>query len=250
MIQQEFYCSFLASTEDILIPFIHIQAALNRDVRYNQSGRIAGLDVARFGDDRTCLVIRQGGQLIYIDLWKGNDTVQSAGKIIQAYKNKFFDCIAIDVIGIGAGVYDMVKNAGVPCVAVNVSEASPVNDSRFYRMRDYLWWQFREWFLDSACSISPGIPQKEKDSLIVDISDIHYGYTPSGQIRIETKDEMKERLGFSPDVGDACIHTYHPSINMKLRQINRQPFGRVQHHADRIENQDTNPLTYGLEVRN
>jgi len=242
MIQQDFYCSYPAATENIVIPYTYIQQALTRDVSYNQSGRIAGFDAARFGDDRNAMVIRQAGQVIDIKTWAGQDTVQSAGRIINKYRAGFFDCIAIDVIGIGAGIYDMVKNAGIPCVAVNVAESAS-DDSRFVRLRDELWWRLREWFMEPDCSLSSSIVKKDKDALIADIQDIYYDYNPKGQIKIEKKKDMKERLGFSPDIGDALIHTFAPQVEMKLNQVHRSPFGKVPHVSEQFQ-EIYNPLTF------
>ena len=239
MIQQEFYCSFLASTSNILIPFSLIQSSLHRDVQYHGAGRIAGLDVARFGDDRTGLVIRQGGQIIHIETWRNKDTVQTAGKAISMYRSKLFDCVAVDVIGLGAGVYDMIKNAQVPCVAVNVSE-SPSVDGKYKLLRDEVWWKVREWFGDMGCGISMAIPEQDRNELIADIQDIHYAYSKMGLIKIESKDDMKKRLGFSPDVGDALACTFAPGVEMRVRPMHRQAFGGVQHQDE------YNPLTFGL----
>jgi hypothetical protein len=242
MIQQEFYCSFLASTADILIPPSLIQAALRRDLPYHGAGRIGGLDVARYGDDRTALIIRQGGQIIHVESWKNKDTTQSAGKVIGLYRAKLFDCVAVDVIGLGAGVYDMLRNSDIPCIAVNVSE-SPSIDGRFWKMRDELWWKVREWFQDGACSISQGIPEAERNALVADIQDIHYSYKKMNSlIVVETKDEMKARLGFSPDYGDALCCTFAPGIEMRVRPIDRQPYGRAKE-----EERPYNPLTFGLQ---
>ena len=240
MIQQEFYCSFLASTGDIVIPFELIQGALRRQVDYSRSGRVAGLDVARFGNDRTAIVIRQGGQIIHVDRWSGNDLTQTVGKVISLWDARMYDCIAIDAIGIGAGVYDMVKNSSrrIPCVAVNVSE-SP-SDSRFRKLRDELWWRLREWFQDGNCSISSSISEVEKRDLIADIQDIKYKYSNTQQIVIEPKEDMKERLGFSPDIGDALCCTFSPRVDFKVKEIERTPF----HVIKETQGDNYNPLTY------
>ena len=245
MIQQEFYCSFLSSTGDIVIPFELIQGALRRDVQYAMSGRVAGMDVARYGDDKTSIVIRQGGQIIHADFWSGNDLVQSAGKAVSLFDSKMYDCIAIDTIGLGAGVYDMIKNnsRNIPCVPVNVSE-SPT-DSRFRKLRDELWWRAREWFEDKNCSIEGSIPSEAKNLLLGDIQDIKYKYSPTGQIVIESKDDMKERLGFSPDLGDALCCTFAPGIESKISQVEKSVFGGV---PGIVTKNDYNPLTFGLGI--
>jgi len=215
MIQQEFYCSFVASVEDIVIPYEFILGAQGRDVSFAGLPKIAGLDPARFGDDRTALIIRQGGEIQYIDHWSKQDTVFSAGRIIDAFNAKMFNVIAVDVIGLGAGIVDHLKWAGVPTVPVNVGE-SPPTKIRFERLRDELWWNAREFFMDRACSISVGIPAKLREELVADIADVHYKFTPTGKIKVESKDEMKKRLGFSPDLGDALCLTMHHGVRMAM----------------------------------
>lgn len=208
MIQQEFYCSFLASTEDIVIPFELIQASIGRDVAYSGATKIAGLDVARFGDDRTALVVRQGPMVTHVETWSQADAVQTAGRVMDRYRARLMDVVSIDAIGIGSGVVDILRNNGIPVVAVNVAETPTLNDARYQRLRDELWWKARMFFEDRTCGISRGIMPKDINALLADIQDIHYGYTPTGKIRIEEKAEMKKRLGFSPDIGDALCLTF------------------------------------------
>lgn len=245
IIQQEYFCSFLASTEDIVIPFALIQSALEREVAFNRSPRLAGCDPARFGDDRTGFIIRQGGQVIHVEGWRNLDTTQTAGKVIDYFRSGFYDVVAIDVIGIGAGVYDMINNAGVPCVAVNVSEAPSNAPERFGRLRDELWWKVREWFQDLTCSISNQLPEKMRNALVADLQDIHYSYNLQSKIIIESKDDMKERLKFSPDLGDALCCTFAPGIEMRVSEADRVPLG----YAMNVQTQDYDPLHFGLELK-
>lgn len=232
MIQQEFYCSFLASTEDIVIPFIWIQGALRREVETGRLPRLAGADPARFGNDRFGFVVRQGPMIIEVEQWRSLDIVQAAGRIMDRYRAKLFDAVAVDVIGIGAGVYDMLRNAGVPCVPCNVAESPAKNPERFALLRDELWWALRDWFQDMACAISPSIPDRERQALVADIQDIHYSYTPTGKIKVESKDDMKKRLGFSPDLGDALCCTFAPGLEMRLSEADRTPLGYVVNTDD------------------
>lgn len=243
MIEQEFYCSFLASMENILIPFEFINQALHRDAPYVKLPRLAGGDCARFGDDRSTLVIRQGAYIIHGEWWKGLDNVQLAGKFIDRFRSGYYDAIAIDVIGM-PGVYDIVKSARVPCTAVNVAENSPSHPERFHRLRDELWWKVRELFQEQTCVISKGMPEKIRKELVADIQDVHYTYKGiSGQILVERKDEMKKRLGFSPDLGDALCCTLAPGLEFKVKSQDRVPFGYAISVPEIV---DYDPLKYGL----
>jgi hypothetical protein len=212
MIQQEYYCSFLASTENILIPPMLIDEAKRRDVSaYSNAPRIAGLDVARFGDDRTALVIRQAHKVIYIDSWKGLDIAQTTGRVMDAYLMKMFDAICVDAIGLGAGVADHLRVYQVPTVSVNVAESASL-DEMYHRQRDELWFKLRAWFEERICGFDPACNPRMVAELEQDISDIHYDFSPSGRRIVESKDAMKKRshLGRSPDLGDALCMTFAP----------------------------------------
>lgn len=242
MIQQEFYCSFLASNEDIVIPFDWIQSASTRVIDCHRMPRYAGCDPARYGNDRTGFVVRQSAEISHIESWRNLDTVQVAGRLIDRYRSKLYDVVAIDAIGLGAGIFDMVKNAGVPCIAVNVSESPSYAPERFVRLRDELWWKVREWFQSLTCSMSQTIDQADRDALCADIQDIHFSYTPTGKIAIENKDTMKERLKFSPDLGDALCCTFAPGIEHMIPENMRIPFGMVNTTVE----DDYDALRYGL----
>ncbi|MFH2076066.1 MAG: hypothetical protein ABIJ57_12095, partial [Pseudomonadota bacterium] len=226
MIQQEFFCSFLASTEDIVIPYELIQAALDRDVWYGKSPKIAGLDVARFGNDRTALVVRQGGDIVYVETWSQADVVETAGRVLERFKSRLFDAVAVDSIGIGAGVGDLLKSHSLPVALVQVSE-KPRDESRFDTQRDELWWKLREWFEEGSCGISKAMMPNLRQAIVKDIQDIHFKYAPSGKIKIESKDDMKKRMGFSPDIGDALCLTFTHKIHMRQHEAQgkRRQFG-------------------------
>lgn len=226
MILQEFYCSFLASSEDIVIPFELIRGAMERDIENPSAKVIAGCDPARFGNDRTGFVVRQGGQVIQAEGWRNLDVTQVAGKLVNHFRNGVFQVVAVDVIGIGAGVFDIVKSQGVPAIAVNVAETPSTQPERFCRLRDQLWWKAREWFETMTCSISASIPKNKREALVTDIQDVHYTFDPHGRIKVESKEEMKKRLGkdpkregvdtgrgFSPDIGDAFCLTFASGVN-------------------------------------
>ncbi len=221
MIQQEFYCSFVASTEDIVIPFSLIEPALTREVYYQRSPKIAGLDVARFGNDRTALIVRQGGQIIHVETWGQVDIVQTASRVMDRYKAKLFDAVAVDTIGIGAGVADILKSNDVPVAMVQVSER-PMDEERFDTQRDELWWKLREWFEDGVCSISRAIMPRQIQMLLKDIQDIRFKYNLKNKIKIESKEDMKKRLGYSPDIGDALCLTFTHKIRYKAQQTQQR----------------------------
>lgn len=187
---------------DTLIPLPLIEAARTRQTAGNERYRpVWGLDVARYGDDRTALCVRRHRKLERIESWRGLDTMQTAGRVKAAYDDAATDdkptLIVVDVIGIGAGVVDRLREQGLPIRALNVSEM-PAVKAKFHRLRDEMWWRGREWFegLNVEC------PDLEVGA---ELGDVTYSFTSAGQIKVEAKDDIKERLGRSPDVGEAFL---------------------------------------------
>jgi hypothetical protein len=165
-----------------------------------------GLDVARFGSDKTALAIRKGRRLVgKIDKWQGKDLMQTCGIIFNKYeKAKKFkaECpkeILVDSIGIGAGVVDRLREMGLPARGVNVAEAASI-DTMYNRLRDELWFQVRDWFLSQEVAI------EDDEELIAELTTVKYAYTNLGKLKVEAKDEMKKRGLHSPDLADAvCL---------------------------------------------
>jgi phage terminase large subunit len=194
---------FPVSADDVLIPLDWVESAVGRDIKSEGARRVAGLDVARYGDDATALCVRRGGELTYLEEWRNIDLMRTVGNVVQLWRDKrLFDVVNVDVIGLGSGVYDRLREIGVPCVAVNVAESTSFKDS-FVRLRDELWWKTREWFEKRECRIAPDIGCK--DELISQLSGIKYEITSSGKTKVESKDMMKARGMASPNEGDALV---------------------------------------------
>jgi hypothetical protein len=195
---------FPIAGDNNIIPLNLLEEAVGRDVNYDGSAPIAGLDVARFGDDSTAIVVRRGGEIIYADQWHHKDLMSTCGRVAELYfEKKLFSKIYVDSIGLGAGVADRLKELGVPVIAVNVAEQAAYKE-KYNRLRDELWFSSRDFFADKNCCIREDL--KLKDSLIAELSVITYDYTSSGKLKAESKDELKKRLGkdgMSPNLADA-----------------------------------------------
>lgn len=197
---------FPLSEDDVVIPLHLMEAAIVRDVEPSEAYRpVWGLDVARFGDDRTALAKRRGNALFEpVKSWHGADTMETVGRVVQEYRYEEADLrpseILVDVIGIGAGVVDRLQELGLPARGINVGE-SPTAEG-FSRLRDQLWWRAREWFEERSCTIV------QDDPLLSELAEVKYRIGSSSKIQIESKQEMKERGHKSPDLADAFILTF------------------------------------------
>ena len=203
---------FPLSEDDMVIPLHLIEAAIERDVEISEAYRpVWGLDVARFGDDRCALAKRRSNALLEpVKSWHSTDTMETVGIVVKDYVDAPEACkpsrILVDVIGIGAGVVDRLREQGLPVRGVNVSETP--GSVGFARRRDELWWKAREWFQDRACKLP------KDDALIAELSQVKYDVSSTGKLQVESKAEMKKRGLRSPDLGDAFILTFAGALEL------------------------------------
>ncbi len=198
---------FPTQSDDVLLPLHLVEDATKRDVEAGPTTPVVwGLDVARFGSDRSALAKRQGNVLVEpIKTWQNKDLMELAGIVLAEHDAVPYSmrpqAIYIDAIGLGAGLADRLRELDLPAVAVAVSETASLKD-RFNRLRDELFWSAREWFEARDCHMP------EDDTLIAELTGIRYKYLSSGKLKIEGKDEMKKRGQRSPDTADAFVLTF------------------------------------------
>ena len=192
------------TAEDGVIPLELCESAKARDVAPTNGNIVWGLDVARFGNDSTAIAKRRGNtQMEPTREWFGKDTMQTAGLIKKEYDEAITRPVSInvDVIGIGAGVVDRLKELGLPVRGVNVAESASVSD-RYSRLRDELWFRGREWLAARDCRLA------DDDALIAELTTAKYSLLSNGKIKVEGKDEMKKRGVTSPNRADAFLLTF------------------------------------------
>ena len=179
--------------KDAMAREITPDAYCNSDKRY-------GVDVARFGDDRTVIFPRQGLAWGVPKIMRNARTNEIADRIVYDDHTYGADLIAIDDTGgWGAGVIDQLLLMGKSPLPVNFS-SSALDKDHFYNRRAEMWWNMAEAIKRGA--VLPSIPELVKDlcsaSYVID----------KGKIRLEDKAQIKMRIGVSPDMGDAAALTY------------------------------------------
>lgn len=200
-----------AAMADGVISLELCESAKIRDVALNTHAPIIwGLDVARFGDDSTCLAKRRGNhQIAVCREWYGKDTMQTVGLIKSEWDKTLAterpSSINVDVIGIGAGVVDRLKELKLPVYGVNVAESAAVNsgdDEKYNRLRDELWFAGRKWLQTMDCHLL------DDEDLIGELTTPKYSILSNGNIKVEGKDELKKRGVASPNRADAWLLTF------------------------------------------
>lgn len=187
-------------SDEYLITPKMIMDAQQRDLPGFVKGRYA-LDVARFGRDKTVLYRNRGGQVRLIDAWAKKDTMETVGKVIQQVRKHPMVRVPInvDVIGLGAGVFDRLREQRFP-VAPYQGSQKPLNPVKFKNRRSESWWTFRELLSDGLIDLDP-----KDQKLAAELGSVKWGTDSAGRIFIETKEDLIERLGFSPNHADAAV---------------------------------------------
>ena len=196
---------FPQADDDTIIPFHLVETATHRDIEGDSDlPSVWGLDVSRFGNDKTALCKRQGSVVTEIRSWSGLDLMQTVGRVVAEYEallpSKQPREILVDSIGIGSGVVDRLREIGLPVRGINVAEA-PSMGGTYLNLRSELWFKTKAWFEDRACKLP------KDDQLVAELTGIRYSFTSSGKMKAESKDEMRKRGLASPDLADALCLT-------------------------------------------
>lgn len=187
-------------TGNYLFPYALIRKATLNDIQ-PEGMRVAGVDIARYGLNKSVYILRQGGKVLRIEYWAKQDTVDSAGIIARYAREDKPDMINIDAIALGAGVYDQLSHEGV----FNVNEVNvgmKALESDIYRNRR------AEYYHSLAKLFEEGLIQIPNDDyLLADLAKIKYEFK-EGKMRIQSKEVLEREEKGSPDFADALMLSF------------------------------------------
>jgi hypothetical protein len=170
---------------------------------------IFGVDIARSGEDKSVCYIRNGHQFVHMEVWSKADTMESAGRIEQLYNRYGAEAIIVDCDGVGAGVFDRLRENKVPVFAFHGSSRCEKRDRTgelgFRNLRSYAIWHLRE-LMEPKFGVPIEVPRH--DELIEELAVAKYEIRSGSLIEIGPKDEIKKRIKRSPDCGDAMAYAY------------------------------------------
>lgn len=196
-----------ADDPDQLIRYEWITDAMNLEP--SRGKRALGVDVARFGDDSTVLAERSGDTLVRLDYFDGL-SIDRTAEIVQARMHDgAIDAneVRVDTVGLGAGVADNLRRAGFEIVEIVSGAKAVERPGSFYRfknLRSQLWWEYREALRSGRAPIDIDDPR-----LFEDLTAPRYSVSGDKVITVESKDEIRRRIGRSTDAGDAVVYAYH-----------------------------------------
>ncbi len=213
---------FASGAEETVIPGKWVDAAMNRSrLHWLENSKIPpvthiGFDIARFGGDVTIFAPRSGSIVLTCDEKGSQDTMETAGEVVQFLRNN--RCVGIvDIIGLGAGVYDRVQEvlreeswgdedmlypftASLRTDWTDISEQLQFRDSR-----SAAWWNMRQ-LLDPAYNSKIMLPDDRE--LRAELIAPGFSSLSDGRIRVESKDDIRTRLGRSTNKADAVIMSF------------------------------------------
>lgn len=228
IVAQEIDRDYESSVSNSWVPSDIVQAAMSKgpaDVK-PVGGLRVGIDVARFGDDKTVFTFRRGRVLIKQVVLKKLDVTEVAARAkaeIDAFNEKPQQ-IAVDVIGIGAGVADILRgwfpdktvNNKTTKTVVDVNSALRMSDGQNYNLRAFVWREMREWLKTAS------IPNDQE--LKSQLTALRYSFR-AGELLMEAKEDAKKRGVKSPDQADSLALTFaYPTVE-RANAPKAEPYG-------------------------
>lgn len=190
-----------------IMPRAQVQEAMSRKAS-TDGGIVVGADIARFGDDRTVFIKRQGLQVVGVKVLHKQDT-QAVARALADFAEG--GKIIIDDTGVGGGVTDKLRDMGVSVVAVNFGAAAM--DKRKYP--DII---SEMWFNLAGMLGAVGLPNDPE--LLAELAGRYFKYTQDERRKVESKEEYKKRTGKkSPDMADACILCFYNRTEARTVQL-------------------------------
>jgi hypothetical protein len=177
-------------------------------------GIILGVDPARGGKDKTGIIDRQGRRLggHVMQTIDSDDLMHIAGVVVRQInllRPKGLAKVCIDTTGLGGGLYDRLLEMGYGNIVEGVNFGSKaLEPDRFVNRRAEMWQRMKDWMDDPA-----GVQIPDDDLLHSNLCCVVEGrgatrYDSSGRLLLESKDHIRERLGWSPDLGDSACLTF------------------------------------------
>jgi phage terminase large subunit len=236
VVAQEIDISYSASVGDAFIPEpLVMEAQTKGPANVEALGPlIIGVDVARFGDDKSVITARQGRVVMWQRVFEKMDTMSLAAQVkaaVDAFRasGQQVAQIAVDTIGVGSGVADRLRmfypdkidgtgRVTDKSIVADVNSSLPVSDGVNFNLRAQMWDAGKQWLENAPVSL-PNDPE-----LRTDLTALKYKF--KGGLRlIESKEDAKRRGIKSPDRADSLMLTFAiPCVERKRSLPQVTPF--------------------------
>lgn len=205
--------NFAASDEDGIIPLVWVERAIERwhireEAReWSKLTRVAA-DIGR-GGDPTVLARLHDMAVKEFEVTNDRTVMPVTGRIKGILEANMNATAVIDVIGIGAGVVDRLREMKSVSGRIQAFNAAGKCDSKdktgefgFVNQRAWAWWTVRELLQDDLIDLP------DNEDMIGELTAPKYEMKSGGRIQVEEKEELRKRLGRSTNYADTVIQAY------------------------------------------
>lgn len=208
---------FPKSGSEALYPLGWLEAAFDgRNKPEVVSGqKVVAMDVARKGDDSNALCSIQGVTMQEIDTWVEPDTVKSTTRLLRMLRRERPSVCRIDAVGVGGPVADRAREIlrGERALSHTriedfVASERAFDEERFRNLKAEAYWIFRDLLREGRVDMSR-CPRDMRAKIEKQAMAIRYEYDARGRLKIEDKQAMRNRVGYSPDELEAVIMAYY-----------------------------------------
>lgn len=213
---------FPDTSEDSVISYAHLVASINRDpVDYQHDyPSILGVDVAGGGTDMTVVRQRRGCRALRQWTTSLSDSEHLVDWILKIAAETESTVIRIDSTGLGWGIAGSLREKAphINIVAINASETP--SHKRFLNSRAEMWWNGRMLAEKGEIDLSAA---EDADALLSQLSAPKWELNIKGKIKIESKDDIRTRIGRSPDNADALLLAFYDRFGSGISETIEAP---------------------------
>lgn len=208
----------ILSEADQVIRGEWIELASKRRFHVPEPRILVVCDVARFGDDETVIYTMEETQIIDRLVYGQKDTMHTANAVFCKQREVGGCLVVVDGTGVGGGVADRLREMGCNVLGIE-SAAADKEPAKFINRRAGMWWRAGQAFAEGAVALTD--PSEE---LAGQLTVPTYSFASAGRIKVESKDDIKARLGRSPDHADAyvmgldCLEYAEPRGGVKAKK--------------------------------
>ena len=194
--------------QDSLFKFDEISSCIYKFEPNPSEKKYMTVDVARFGDDRSVVMIWVGLALISCHIYRKVSTTELSSEIKELMKFHGIhpQQVTIDSDGVGGGVADQIKGTNF------VNNARPLHEQNFTNLKSQCYVKLSEMFREGKISLNLLEPTVVEDLtqelLAIKLKDVD----KDNKVGVMSKDEMKRILGKSPDLSDALMMRMYSEI--------------------------------------
>jgi len=176
--------------------------------------KVLGVDVARYGSDRTVCVLNIEGHVEVVGSYNTMDTMEVAARVHKLAVEHDVDQVRVDGIGVGGGVVDrltaLAQTAPVPYVVVEMTAGAKSPDRTLHRNSRAYWYDsLKHQLRNGMIDLPIGDNSSDAGILVQEMTGIRYSY-PNGVMQIESKEDIRRRGDKSPDFVDALVMACAP----------------------------------------